>query len=102
MRDCAHWPRTWFTLSPESPPSLQPQDRSAPVMRNYPTVDRESFQELLASAFAVQQMDSQSRSTLVEIGRSVTKEISTSMRLYILSTTPHKNWKAQGTSPLAC
>jgi TonB family protein len=41
-------------------------------MRNYPTVDRESFQELLASAFAVQQMDSQSRSTLVEIGRSVT------------------------------
>ena len=42
-------------------------------MRNYPTVDRESFQELLASAFAVQQMDSQSRSTLVEIGRSVTK-----------------------------
>ena len=41
-------------------------------MRNYPTVDRESFQELLASAFAVQQMDSQSRSTLIEIGRSVT------------------------------
>ena len=41
-------------------------------MRNYPTVDRKSFQELLASAFAVQQMDSQSRSTLVEIGRSVT------------------------------
>jgi TonB family protein len=41
-------------------------------MRNYPTVDRESFQELLASAFAVQQMDSQSRSALVEIGRSVT------------------------------
>lgn len=41
-------------------------------MRNYPTVDRESFQELLASAFAVQQMDSQLRSALVEIGRSVT------------------------------
>jgi TonB family protein len=41
-------------------------------MENYPTVDRESFQELLASAFAVQQMDSQSRSSLVEIGRSVT------------------------------
>jgi TonB family protein len=41
-------------------------------MRNYPTVDGESFQDLLASAFAVQQMDSQSRSTLVEIGRSVT------------------------------
>ena len=41
-------------------------------MRNYPTVDRESFQELLASSFAVQQMDSQSRSSLVEIGRSVT------------------------------
>ncbi len=40
-------------------------------MRNCPTVDRESFQELLASAYAVQQMDSQSRSTLVEIGRSV-------------------------------
>jgi TonB family protein len=41
-------------------------------MTIYPSVDRESFQELLASAFAVQQMDSESRSTLVEIGRSVT------------------------------
>jgi TonB family protein len=41
-------------------------------MRNYPTVDRESFQELLASAFAMQQMDSQSRSALIEVGRSVT------------------------------
>jgi TonB family protein len=41
-------------------------------MRNYLTVDRESFQKLLASAFAVQQMDGQSRYSLVEIGRSVT------------------------------
>ena len=41
-------------------------------MRSYPSVDRESFQTLLASAFAVQQMDSQLRSALIEVGRSVT------------------------------
>jgi GAF domain-containing protein len=42
-------------------------------MSNYSTVDRESFQELLASAFAVQQLDSQSRSLFVEVGRLVTR-----------------------------
>ncbi len=42
-------------------------------MSSYSTVDRESFQKLLASAFAVQQMDSQSRSALVEVGRLVTR-----------------------------
>ena len=42
-------------------------------MSNYSTVDRESFQELLASAFTVQQLDSQSRSLFVEVGRLVTR-----------------------------
>ena len=36
-------------------PVLQPQNPSTPVMRTQPTVDRESFQKLLASAFVVQQ-----------------------------------------------
>ena len=38
------------------------------------TVDRESFQTVLASAFAIQQsqMDSESRSAIVEVGRLVT------------------------------
>jgi hypothetical protein len=44
-------------------------------MSNYPTIDRESFQKLLASAFVVQQsqMDSQSRSALVDGLRKVAK-----------------------------
>lgn len=42
-------------------------------MSNYSTVDRESFQELLASAFAVQQLDSRSRSAFAEVGRLVTR-----------------------------
>ncbi len=42
-------------------------------MSSHFTVNRESFQRLLASAFAVQQMDSQSRSALVKVGRLVTR-----------------------------
>jgi TonB family protein len=42
-------------------------------MSNYSTVDRESFQNVLASAFAVQQMDSQSLSAFVQVGRLVTR-----------------------------
>jgi TonB family protein len=42
-------------------------------MSNYSTVDRESFQKLLAGAFVVQETDSQSRSALVEVGRLVTR-----------------------------
>ena len=43
-------------------------------MNNNPTVNRESFQKLLASAFVVQQsqMNSQSRSVIVELKRLIT------------------------------
>ena len=43
-------------------------------MTNYPTVDRESFQKLLASAFVMQQRqkDSQSRSAIFEVRRLIT------------------------------
>ena len=46
----------------------------ARVMTHYPTVDRESFQKLLASAFVVQQsqMDSQSRAAIVELRSLIT------------------------------
>lgn len=42
-------------------------------MSNYPTLDREAFQMFLASAFAVQQsqMDSESLSAIIEVGRSI-------------------------------
>lgn len=50
-------------------------------MSNYPTIDRESFQKLLASAFVVQQsqMDSQSRSALVDSLRKVAKTTGVAM-----------------------
>ncbi len=56
------------------------------------TVDRESFQAVLASAFAIQQsqMDRQSRSAIVEVGRLVTSgelDVDRAMHL-ILDRTP--------------
>ena len=55
-------------------PVLQAQNSSARVMNHYPTVDRETFHKLLASAFVVQQsqMDSQSRAAIVELRRLIT------------------------------
>ena len=74
MRNCGCWPGNWFARSPaKAHPALEPQNLSTTGMSNYSTVDRESFQELLASAFAVQQMDSQSRSVFVKVGRLVTR-----------------------------
>jgi TonB family protein len=54
-------------------PVLQPQNHSTLVMSNYSTIDRESLQKVLASAFAVQhsQMDRRSLSAIVEAGRLV-------------------------------
>jgi len=43
-------------------------------MNHYPTIDREFFRKLIASAFVVQQsqMDSQSRAAIVELRRLIT------------------------------
>jgi TonB family protein len=63
-------------LARQSPhPALQPQNRSTPGMSNCSTVDRESFQKLLASAFVVQQshMNSQSLSGIAELERLITR-----------------------------
>jgi len=58
---------------PKARPVLQPQNRSHRVMSHSSTIDRESLQTLLASAFAVQQsqMDSQSLSPIVKGARRV-------------------------------
>lgn len=51
------------------------------------TVDRESFQAVLASAFAIQQsqMDSKSRSAMVEVGRRVTSgELDVDQAMYLI------------------
>jgi TonB family protein len=58
-------------LARQSPPVLPPKNR--PVMSNHSTIDREAFQKFLESAFAVQQsqIDSQSLSAIVEVGRLI-------------------------------
>jgi hypothetical protein len=50
-------------------------DRRTPGMSQFSTLDRESFQKLLANAYAVQQsqMDSQSLSVIVELQRMITR-----------------------------
>jgi hypothetical protein len=60
-------------LARQSPPSSAVAESQHPSMSNYSTVDRESFQKLLASAFVVQQsqMDSQSLSAIVEVERLI-------------------------------
>jgi TonB family protein len=60
-------------LARQSPPSSAAAESQHPSMSNYSTVDRESFQKLLASAFVVQQsqMDSQSLSAIVEVERLI-------------------------------
>jgi hypothetical protein len=62
-------------LARQSRPSSTPQHRSTPSMSPYSSLDRESFQQLLANAFAVQesQMDSQSLSAIVEVQRLIAK-----------------------------
>ena len=66
-------------VRPARPPKLtqqvQPQNRSTPSMSPYSSLDRESFQQLLANAFAVQesQTDSQSLSAIVEVQRLIAK-----------------------------
>jgi hypothetical protein len=56
-------------------PAVQPQNRSTPSMSPDSSLDRESFQQLLANAFAVQesQMDRQSLSAIVEVERLIAK-----------------------------
>ena len=57
------------TGSPPKPfPSCARAESMAPGMSNYSTVDRESFQKLLASAFAVQQ--SQMDNPLLSVSKS--------------------------------
>lgn len=63
-----------FARSPaKAHPVLQPRNYSTLVMSNSSTIDRESFQQVLASAFAVQQsqLDRQSLSAIVEAERLV-------------------------------
>ena len=57
-------------------PAVQRQNRSSPRMNDYSNLDRDSFQQLLASAFAVQQsqMDIQSLSAIVETQRLIAKK----------------------------
>jgi GAF domain len=65
--------RNWFgPLGRQDQPSSKAQ--GSPDMSPYSTLDRESFQNLLANVFAVQesQMDSQSLSAIVEVQRLIT------------------------------
>ena len=54
---------------------MQAQHPSIPGMNPYPSFDRESFQELLANAFAVQEseVDRESLSAIVEVQRLIAK-----------------------------
>ena len=56
-------------------PAVQPQNRSARSMSPFSSPDRESFDQLLANAFAAResQMDSQSLSAIVEVQRLIAK-----------------------------
>ena len=77
MRDCHRLAAQLVrpARSANARPAVQPQDRSTRGMSSYSNLDRESFQQLLASAFAVQQsqMDSQSLSAIVEVQRLIAK-----------------------------
>jgi len=61
-------------LARQSPPSSAPQNRSIPAMSTS-TLDRESFQNVLASAFTIQQSNigGQLISAIVEVGRLIAR-----------------------------
>jgi hypothetical protein len=74
-------------------------------MSNRSTVDREFFQQVLASAFAVQQnqMDSQSLSAIVEVGRLIKSgelDVDGAMHLIVEHTRKAANTTGVAMGPL--
>src|ERR1700675_4943463 len=73
VRNCRCWSAK--LVRPARPPSSAAAESSAPSMSSRPTLDRESFQQLLATAFAVQgsRGDRQSLSANVELQGLIAK-----------------------------
>ena len=90
MGNCGYRPQNWFgPIAPAGAyPEVQPQNRTVAAMNPYSTLDPESFQKLLASAFVLQEslMGTQSLSAILEVRHLIaTGELDVNGALHLIA-----------------